>query len=102
MNNLYHVDSNRESGYGRYDIQMKPFNKNMPGILIELKVLKNDVNEEFLEKELENSAEIALKQINSRQYVTLMKEEGISKFLKIGIAFYKKHITLKSQMDEDD
>lgn len=99
MNNLYHVDSNRESGHGRYDIQMKPFQKNMPGILIELKVLKIDVNKENLDTELEKFADTALKQIDSKQYVTLMKNEGISKFIKIGIAFYKKNVKLKSKME---
>ncbi len=39
MNNLYQVTSNRESGDGRYDIQMKPYNKKLPGILIEIKLL---------------------------------------------------------------
>ena len=35
------VTSNRESGDGRYDIQLKPIRKGMPGILIELKAGKN-------------------------------------------------------------
>lgn len=48
MNNLYHVDSNRESGHGRYDIQFRPFDKKMPGVIIELKVLRNDTAEEHL------------------------------------------------------
>lgn len=39
MNNRYEVTSNRESGDGRYDIQMNPYNKSLPGILVELKVL---------------------------------------------------------------
>ena len=76
MNNLYHVDSNRESGHGRYDIQLKPFNNKLPGILIELKVLKESVAEESLEMELEKSAQDALEQIEKKQYVTAMKKEG--------------------------
>lgn len=99
MNNLYHVDSNRESGYGRYDIQMKPFDKMMPGILIELKVLRSDVMEKNLEEELEKSARMALEQIEVKQYVSQMRDEGITKFLKIGISFYKKHVRLQSQIE---
>jgi hypothetical protein len=45
MNNLYRVDSNRESGHGRYDIQLRPYDKKMPGIIIELKVLKDGIAE---------------------------------------------------------
>lgn len=71
----------------------------MPGILIELKVLKTDVNKENLDTELEKFADITLKQIDSKQYITLMKNEGISKFIKIGIAFYKKSVKLKSEME---
>ena len=45
MNNLYRVDSNRESGHGRCDIQLRPYDKKMPGIIIELKVLKDGIAE---------------------------------------------------------
>ena len=41
MNNLYRVDSNRESGHGRYDIQLRPYDKKLPGIIVELKVVKS-------------------------------------------------------------
>ena len=43
MNNMYYVSSNRESGAGRYDVQLLPHNKVLPGILIELKVLRETV-----------------------------------------------------------
>ena len=100
MNNLYHVDSNRESGHGRYDIQLRPFDKKMPGIVIELKVLKNDTAEEHLESELKKSAEEALEQIRRKQYATEMKQEGITRFFKVGVSFYKKHVRLVSETEE--
>lgn len=96
MNNLYRVDSNRESGHGRYDIQLRPHDIKMPGILIELKVLSENVADARIEMELENSANNALAQIERKQYVTAMKQEGIKQFLKIGISFYKKHVKLVS------
>jgi len=99
MNNLYQVDSNRESGYGRYDIQLKPINKKLPGIIIELKVLKEAVAEDRIESELEKSATEALHQIARKQYVTAMKQEGITHFFKVGISFYKKHIKLMSEIE---
>ena len=78
---------------------MRPFRKNMPGILIELKVLKDNVDEKNLDAELEKYADMALKQIEDKQYATAMQQEGFSQFLKIGISFYKKHVKLKSKMD---
>lgn len=96
MNNRYHVDSNRESGHGRYDIQLKPMNKKLPGIIIELKVLKKDVEEDSIESELKKSAQDALNQIERKQYAAAMKKEGITRFFKIGVSFYKKHVKLAS------
>lgn len=95
MNNLYHVDSNRESGHGRYDIQLRPYDKKLPGIVIELKVLKNGVQN--IDKELEASAKEALEQIDRQQYINVMKQEGITHFFKVGVSFYKKHVKLLSE-----
>lgn len=99
MNNLYRVDSNRESGHGRYDIQLSPYDKKMPGILIELKVLKDGADETCINIELENSARDALAQIERKQYATGMKREGIKHFFKIGVSFYKKHVKLLSEIE---
>ena len=99
MNNRYRVDSNRESGHGRYDIQLRPYNNKLPGIIIELKVLKEDIAEERMEDELASSAKDALSQIEKKQYVTAMKQEGITRFFKLGISFHKKHVKLMSEME---
>ena len=99
MNNLYRVDSNRESGHGRYDIQLRPYDKKMPGIIIELKVLKDGIAEACIDTELEASAKEALAQIERRQYVTAMKQEGITHFFKIGVSFYKKRVKLLSDTE---
>ncbi len=99
MNNLYRVDSNRESGHGRYDIQLSPYDKKMPGIIIELKVLKDGVNESNIDSALESSAKEALAQIEKQQYITTMKQEGITHFFKIGVSFYKKHVKLMSETE---
>ena len=95
----YRVDSNRESCHGRYDIQLIPYNKKLPGILIELKVLKKDVAENQIERALEKTAQSALDQIEKKQYVTEMRQEGILHFFKVGIAFYKKHVKLTSETE---
>ena len=99
MNNMYLVESNRESGYGRFDIQLQPLNKKLPGVIIELKVLKEAPADDRLEAELEKAAQAALDQIDQKQYITAMKQEGISSFFKIGVAFHKKHVKLLSKSE---
>ncbi len=99
MNHRYQVDSNRESGHGRYDIQLKPYNKSLPGILIELKVVDEKIPEKGIDTALERSAKEALSQIEKKQYVTAMKREGLSHFFKIGVAFYKRHVKLETQTE---
>ena len=71
------TSSNRESGDGRYDIQLKPKNTHHPGVLIELKAGKN-CNEE----ELKKLAKSALQQIIDKKYDTEMLNEGINTIYK--------------------
>lgn len=89
MDDRYQVDSNRESGDGRFDIQMMPINKQLPGILIELKVGK-----EKTESQLEKLAQEALQQMNDRRYDTDMKAQGVQLVLKYGIAFSGKKVRM--------
>lgn len=89
LSNKYHVRSNQESGDGRFDIQLYPENKNNPGFIFELKKAKN-INE------LESLANIALNQIERNNYDALMKKDGVNEIIKIGIAFYGKHTSIKS------
>ena len=68
MNN-YIIKSNRESGFGRYDIMLEPIDKNnvkYPGLVIEFKVF-NAKKEKTLDETVEN----ALKQIKEKKYDTL-------------------------------
>ncbi len=81
------VSSNRESGDGRYDIQLKPNKKNLPGILIELKAEKN-----CTEDGLKKLSETALKQINDKKYDTELIAEGIETIYKYGVAFSGKKV----------
>ena len=99
MNNRYRVSSNIESGHGRYDIQLRPVNNRLPGIIIELKVLKDGVAEDRIDSQLESAAKDALDQIEEKKYVTAMMQEGFTHFFKIGAAFYKKHVKVLSQTE---
>lgn len=81
------VSSNRESGDGRYDIQLKPTQKNLPGILIELKAEKNGTTES-----LKKLSEAALKQIINKKYDTELVAAGVKTIYKYGVAFSGKNV----------
>ena len=83
------VSSNRESGDGRYDIQLKPTNKNLPGILIELKAAK-----ECSDTQLKKLSEKALQQIIDKKYDTELSATGIQTIYKYGVAFCGKNVEI--------
>ena len=89
MNNRYVITSNRESGEGRYDICMEPYDKKTPGILIEIKYLK-EANESEIENELKELSKKALSQIEEKRYDTDLRLRGVNQLMKIGMAFHKK------------
>ena len=88
----YKSTSNKESGKGRYDIQLRPLVKSLPGIIIELKSAKN-----CSEKELKELSTTALKQINDKKYDTELKSAGINNIVKYGVAFSGKNVAIVSE-----
>lgn len=92
LDNQYRVTSNRESGEGRYDIQLCPYSKKLPGILIELKAGK-----ECTDEQLQALSETALEQIKDRSYEAYMTAVGINKILKYGVAFCGKDVRIATE-----
>ena len=92
MDNQYKIKSNREAGDGRYDISLIPRTEKHPGILMELK-WKNGLDEEMLER----LAKEALHQMENKRYDMEMREEGIGKILKFGIAFSGKKVKIMTE-----
>ena len=92
MDNQYKIKSNRESGDGRYDISLIPRTEKHPGILMELK-WKNGLDEKMLER----LAKEALHQMENKKYDMEMREEGIGKILKFGIAFSGKKVKIMTE-----
>ena len=86
----YKVKSNLETGYGRTDVLVLPYDKNKLGFVFEFKVSKNI-------EELETKAEEALKQIDEKNYEMIMQDEKIEHYFKIGMSFYKKELAIKYQ-----
>ena len=90
----YIITSNRESGYGRYDIMLEPIdktNEKLPGIVIEFKVINPRK-----ESSLEETVEAALKQIEEKNYDAELinrgvKEENIHHY---GFAFRGKEVLI--------
>jgi len=88
----YQLRSNRESGFGRYDIMLIPNDKNSPGIIIEFKkTLPEDNNN------LELAAQRALAQIKQKHYAQELKALGIKSIKALGIAFLGKKIFVESE-----
>ncbi len=85
----YQVKSNRESGYGRFDIMLIPKNKNLHGIIMEFKY-------SYTESALYYVAKKALEQIENNKYDTELKDININCFHKFGIAFSGKKIEMVS------
>ncbi|MDO4546296.1 MAG: AAA family ATPase [Bacillota bacterium] len=81
------ISSNKESGDGRYDIQLKPKNIKLPGIIIELKAEKG-----LTEDKLKQMSEVALQQVIDKKYDTEMITEGIKTIYKYGVAFSGKKV----------
>lgn len=88
----YILTSNRESGFGRYDVMLEPRQKNDDAIILEFKV-KNKK-----EKELSDTVKAALQQIDKQNYEESLTEKGISKehIRKYGFAFQGKKVLIGS------
>lgn len=84
LGNRYRVRSNRESGLGRFDIQLMPLVNGIPGFLFEFKHT-NDAH-----VDLASLAEKALQQIDEKKYDTDLRDAGVNSIIKIGIAFRGK------------
>ena len=87
----YYISSNRESGFGRYDVMLEPINKSDRAFIFEFKVYNP-----AKDKDLKAAAENALSQIEQRKYSNVLIERGIAEeqIYCYGFAFEGKKVLI--------
>lgn len=90
LEDCYQITSNRESGFGRYDVVIEPKEKTDPAIIMEFKIQDQD------EKDLSQTVEAALSQIETKNYASILTGKGIQpeRIRKYGFAFRGKEILI--------
>jgi len=90
LRDSHQILSNRESGFGRYDVLIIPKELSKLGIIIEFKVANT-------EKSMSKEAKLALAQIESNNYQAELNSRGINKILKLAIIFFGKKVLIKTK-----
>lgn len=90
LKDSYYVNSNRESGIGRYDIMLEPKDKNENAFIMEFKVFR-----ENREKDIQDTLENAKKQIEEKQYEISLRERGFYNITKMVFAFKGKDVKME-------
>ena len=90
LKDSYYVNSNRESGLGRYDIMLEPKDKNGNSFIMEFKVHRPEK-----EKDIEETIANAKKQIEEKKYEESLKERGFTNITKMVYAFRGKEVKME-------
>ncbi len=90
LRDTYYVNSNRESGFGRYDIMLEPHDKNGNSFIMEFKVADS-----FEDESIEEVLESAKKQIEEKRYESNLRERGFNNITKIVFAFKGKECKME-------
>lgn len=86
---LYEITSNRDAGLGRYDLQLRPRNADLPGYIFEFKRLAKDSDQH-----LDQAAGQALAQIKAQGYAREMTTSGLRSIWLVGLAFRGKRLAM--------
>lgn len=90
LSSKYYIRSNRESGEGRFDLQLEPKDKVLPGILMEFKAVSVSDKEKLSELAAE-----ALVQTEDKNYQRDLEDRGVSDIVRYGIAFSGKNVEVR-------
>ena len=89
MQKTHYIKSNRESGYGRYDVMLIPKDKTGVGVIFEFKKI-----DKYDEETIKEALEMALKQIEEKKYRFELEERGIKQIKEVGIVFEGKKVEI--------
>ena len=95
LSSKYYIWSNREAGEGRFDLQLEPKDRTLPGILMEFKAVSASEKEK-----LPDLAEEALSQTEDKEYQRDLEERGVTDIVRYGIAFSGKNVEVKMTRKE--
>ena len=106
LKNEYEITSNGFAGTGRYDLLLKPKNTlnkltEREGIIFELKIINlvEKLEKNNLKKKLERECDVALKQIDEKEYISVLRNAGVERVLKVGVAFFGKEFEVKFERE---
>ena len=97
LRDRYYITSNRESGFGRYDVMLEPKDKNSDcGIILEFKIFNKR-----REKDINDTANVALKQIYEKHYKEELVKKGVSEnnIYCYGVAFQGKLVAISKEIE---
>lgn len=89
LSDNYEVRSNKESGFGRYDVMIIPKDVSKQGIIIEFKKI-----DELSKESIEEAVHKALKQIEDKKYAQELLDRGINSIIKLAIVFKNKEVEI--------
>jgi len=90
ITDTHEIKSNRESGYGRYDIMIIPKDSRQTGYVIEFKTVDKEDNET-----VDTAVQTALAQIEEKKYETELLERGIENIKKLAVVFNGKDVYVR-------
>lgn len=90
LSSKYHIRSNREAGEGRFDLELEPKDKALPGILMEFKAAPASEKDKIA-----RMAEEALAQTEEKKYQRDLEDRGVSDIVRYGIAFSGKQVEVR-------
>ena len=90
LSSKYYIRSNREAGEGRFDLQLEPRERMLPGILMEFKAVPASEKDTLPEL-----AEEALAQTEDKIYRRDLEDRGVSNIVRYGIAFSGKNVEVR-------
>jgi hypothetical protein len=86
----YRITSNRESGYGRYDVILHPLKANLPAFVFEFKRFVASK-----ENTIQDVLDAAMLQMKTKNYAAILKQEGHTNIHLIAIAFKGKEVKMR-------